>query len=450
MASASGGSDPQRGGAHDDSTRAQETRPIRRRSRPTTVGTSLRSPSRPLVIIPQTLSEITGPVYGHSDVQPEEADLTTQHAGEPLGERIIVRAACSTRPAAPCRNTLIEIWQCNAAGRYIHQVDQHPAPLDPNFTGAGRVVTDADGNYQFITIKPGAYPWGNHPNAWRPAHIHFSLFGPSFLTRLVTQMYFPGDPLFPFDPIFNSVTDAKARERMICRFDMETTKPEWALGYIFDIVLRGPAATPDATNDQDLQNMPERTPSQTVGPYLHIGLTQGVSACREIFGPAVADAGVPGSHIRIEGRVLDGNGNVMPDAMMEIWQADAEGRYAHPADGRPPASNSFRGFGRCATAKDGGFSFATVKPGACRAPTAAAAGAAHQCGRVRARHAQAAVHAHLLRGRSGQRAATRSWPWCRPSGATRCWPSPIPSQPNVWRFDIRLQGAPTRRCSSTR
>jgi protocatechuate 3,4-dioxygenase beta subunit len=206
--------------------------------------TVLRSPSRPLVIIPQTLSELTGPVYGHSDVQPGEADLTKQHAGEPQGERIIVQGRVLDEGARPVPNTLIEIWQCNAAGRYIHQTDQHPAPLDPNFTGAGRVVTDDRGHYQFITIKPGAYPWRNHHNAWRPAHIHLSLFGPSFLTRLVTQMYFPGDPLFPFDPIFNSVTDEKARERMICRFDLETTKPEWALGYIFDIVLRGPAATP--------------------------------------------------------------------------------------------------------------------------------------------------------------------------------------------------------------
>jgi protocatechuate 3,4-dioxygenase beta subunit len=206
--------------------------------------TILRAPSRPLVIIPQTLSEITGPVYGHSDVQPGEADLTAQHAGEPLGERIIVQGRVLDEAGRAVPNALIEIWQCNAAGRYIHETDQHPAPLDPNFTGAGRVVTDADGNYHYTTIKPGAYPWRNHPNAWRPAHIHLSLFGPSFLTRLVTQMYFPGDPLFPFDPIFNSVTDPKARERMICRFDMDTTKPEWALGYQFDIVLRGPAATP--------------------------------------------------------------------------------------------------------------------------------------------------------------------------------------------------------------
>jgi protocatechuate 3,4-dioxygenase, beta subunit len=212
--------------------------------------TVVRSPSRPLITIPQTLSEITGPVYGHSDVKPEEADLTKQHAGEPLGERIIVKGRLLDEAGRPIPHSLVEIWQCNAAGRYIHKVDQHPAPLDPNFTGAGRCVTDEAGNYQFITIKPGAYPWGNHHNAWRPAHIHFSLLGPSFLTRLVTQMYFPGDPLFPFDPIFNSVSDASARERMICRFDMDTTRPEWALGYVWDIVLRGPATTPlDDDND---------------------------------------------------------------------------------------------------------------------------------------------------------------------------------------------------------
>jgi protocatechuate 3,4-dioxygenase, beta subunit len=211
---------------------------------PDYVGTRTRSPSKPLIVIPQTLSEITGPVYGHSDVKPEEADLTTQHAGEALGERIIVKGRVLDENGRPVPDSLVEIWQCNAAGRYIHPVDQHPAPIDPNFTGAGRVVTDANGNYQFVTIKPGAYPWGNHHNAWRPAHIHFSLFGPSFLTRLVTQMYFPGDPLFAFDPIFNSVPDPKARERMICRFDMDATRPEWALGYHFDIVLRGSRATP--------------------------------------------------------------------------------------------------------------------------------------------------------------------------------------------------------------
>jgi protocatechuate 3,4-dioxygenase beta subunit len=211
--------------------------------------TQVRSPSRPLITIPQTLSEITGPVYGHNDAKPEEADLTRQHAGEPLGERIIVTGRVLDENRRPVPHSLVEIWQCNAAGRYIHPVDQHPAPLDPNFTGAGRCVTDENGTYRFITIKPGAYPWGNHPNAWRPAHIHFSLFGPSFLTRLITQMYFPGDPLFAFDPIHNSVP-AAARQRMVSRFDMGTTKPDWALGYVWDIVLRGRNATPlDADHD---------------------------------------------------------------------------------------------------------------------------------------------------------------------------------------------------------
>jgi protocatechuate 3,4-dioxygenase beta subunit len=206
--------------------------------------TVLRAPKQPLVILPHTLSEVTGPVYGHGTVLPIDADLTKQHAGEPLGERIIVSGRLLDENARPVPNTLIEVWQCNAAGRYIHARDQHPAPLDPNFTGAGRVVTDAEGRYRFTTIKPGAYPWRNHPNAWRPAHIHFSMFGPSFINRLVTQMYFPGDPLFAYDPIYQSIPDEKARERMVSRFDMDTTIPEWALGYQFDIVLRGRNATP--------------------------------------------------------------------------------------------------------------------------------------------------------------------------------------------------------------
>jgi protocatechuate 3,4-dioxygenase, beta subunit len=206
--------------------------------------TEKRHPKKPLIIVPHTLSELTGPIYGHDAVRPEEADLTRQHAGEPLGERIIVTGRVLDESGRPVPNTLLEVWQANAGGRYVHVVDQHPAPLDPNFTGAGRTVTDADGRYQFVTVKPGAYPWGNHHNAWRPQHIHFSLFGPSFLSRLVAQMYFPGDPLFQFDPIFNSVTDEKARNRMIARFDLDTTVPQWALGYQFDIVLRGQAATP--------------------------------------------------------------------------------------------------------------------------------------------------------------------------------------------------------------
>lgn len=208
------------------------------------VSTRLRSPQKPLVILPHTLSELTGPVYGHESVHAGDADLTRQHAGEPLGERIIVTGRVTDEDGRPVPNTLIEIWQANAAGRYIHVRDQHPAPLDPNFSGAGRCVTDVEGRYRFVTVKPGAYPWKNHANAWRPAHIHLSLFGPNFLTRLVTQMYFPGDPLIPLDPILNSVPDMAARARLISAFDLDTTTPEWALGYRFDIVLRGRRATP--------------------------------------------------------------------------------------------------------------------------------------------------------------------------------------------------------------
>jgi protocatechuate 3,4-dioxygenase beta subunit len=144
-------------------------------------------------------------------------------------------------------HTLVEVWQANAAGRYAHRSDQHAAPLDPNFSGAGRTLTDADGRYRFVTIRPGAYPWRNHPNAWRPAHIHFSLFGTSFLSRLVTQMYFPADPLLPYDPILNTIPDERARQRLIAAFDLDLTEPEWALGFRFDIVLRGSSATPMET-----------------------------------------------------------------------------------------------------------------------------------------------------------------------------------------------------------
>jgi protocatechuate 3,4-dioxygenase, beta subunit len=206
--------------------------------------TRLRAPDRPLVIHPHTLSEITGPVYGHDEVKELDHDLTRQHEGEPLGERIIVTGRVLDGDGRPVRNGLVEVWQANAAGRYVHSGDRHPAPLDPNFTGAGRCLTDDEGRYEFVTIKPGAYPWKNHENAWRPAHIHFSLFGPAFATRLITQMYFPGDPLFEHDPILQSVTDPGARKRLVSTFDLETTEPEYALGYKFDIVLRGREATP--------------------------------------------------------------------------------------------------------------------------------------------------------------------------------------------------------------
>jgi protocatechuate 3,4-dioxygenase, beta subunit len=203
-----------------------------------------RAPIRPLILLPHTLSEVTGPVFGHDAIGPTDSDLTRQHAGEPLGERIFVSGRVLDENSRPVRNALIEIWQANAAGRYHHKNDTHDAPLDPNFTGYGRVMTDDRGRYRFTTIKPGAYPWGNHYNAWRPQHIHFSLFGAGILTRLVTQMYFPGDPLLADDPIYNSVPDQQSRRRLISQFDWETTVPMLGLGYRFDIVLRGRDSTP--------------------------------------------------------------------------------------------------------------------------------------------------------------------------------------------------------------
>src|ERR1700704_1642889 len=206
-----------------------------------------RAPAQPLIFFPHTLSEVTGPLYGHGELGEADNDLTRQHAGEPLGERIIVTGRVLDSNGRPVPSALIELWQANSAGRYVHAVDQHPAPLDPNFSGTGRTLTDECGVYRFITIKPGPYPWLNHHNAWRPAHIHFSVFGRAFISRLVTQMYFPGDPLFTFDPIFQSVPDEKARQRMISSFDLENTRPEWALCYRFNIVLRGRNATPMET-----------------------------------------------------------------------------------------------------------------------------------------------------------------------------------------------------------
>ena len=212
-----------------------------------------RSPTKPLVHIPQTLSEITGPSWGAKDLVAGACDLTNRHSGSPIGPRIVVSGSVMDEDGRPLANTLVEMWQANAAGRYLHPSDQNSAPLDPNFAGEGHALTDSEGRYRFVTIRPGEYPWGNHHNAWRPAHIHFSLFGPAFATRLVTQMYFPGDPLLAFDPIFNCTADEEARNRLISRFDWETTLPRESLGYHFDIVLRGRNATPmeDADRHQE-------------------------------------------------------------------------------------------------------------------------------------------------------------------------------------------------------
>ena len=204
----------------------------------------LRAPKQPLIYLPQTLSEITGPSIPRERIDPKACDLTRQHNGEPLGERIVVSGRVIDEDGRPVAHSLAEIWQANSAGRYAHRWDQHDAPLDPNFTGAGHTMTDEEGQYRFVTIRPGAYPWKNDYNSWRPAHIHFSLFGPAFATRLVTQMYFSGDPLLAFDPIFNCTADEGARQRLISAFDWETTTPGHSLGFRFDIVLSGREATP--------------------------------------------------------------------------------------------------------------------------------------------------------------------------------------------------------------
>src|SRR5690349_16472449 len=211
---------------------------------PPYVSTVKRAPSQALIKLPTTLSEVTGPIFGYDRIMANDFDLTKQHAGDPIGERIVVSGRVLDGNARPVANTLVEIWQANAAGRYPHPRDQHNAPTDANFTGAGRTLTDAQGRYRFVTIRPGEYPWRNHYNAWRPAHIHFSIFGPAFATRLVTQMYFPGDPLLAYDPIFNCTADEKARQCLVSVFDWETTIPEQSLGYKFDIILAGREATP--------------------------------------------------------------------------------------------------------------------------------------------------------------------------------------------------------------
>jgi len=220
-----------------------------RRNYPPYRSSVLRHPTHELVRVDPEEVERLSPAFGHTDVNVLESDLTIQHRGEPLGERITVSGRVLDGDGRPVRHQLVEVWQANAGGRYVHKRDQHPAPLDPNFTGVGRVITGDNGEYTFTTIKPGPYPWRNHINAWRPAHIHFSIFGPSYTSRLVTQMYFPGDPLQALDPIMHSVPEA-SRSRLIARYDHEITQEEWALGYRFDIVLGGPRATPPDPDDE--------------------------------------------------------------------------------------------------------------------------------------------------------------------------------------------------------
>jgi protocatechuate 3,4-dioxygenase, beta subunit len=210
---------------------------------PAYASTLKRAPQRPLVRMASTVTERTTPAFSPLR-SPAVIDLSKTDGREAIGERILVDGKVTDEDGRPIANTMIELWQANAAGRYHHERDVHEAPLDPGFRGAGRVFTDANGCYRFTSIKPGAYPWRNHPNAWRPNHIHFSLFGEGYASRLVTQMYFPGDPLLALDPIYHSIPDEAARRRLIAAFDIDLTQPSWALGYRFNIVLRGLHATP--------------------------------------------------------------------------------------------------------------------------------------------------------------------------------------------------------------
>ena len=418
--------------------------------------------------MPHTLSELTGPVYGHDAIQEGDNDLTKQHKGEPLGERIIVHGHVLDEDKRPVPDTLVEIWQANACGRYVHNVDQHPAPLDPNFTGAGRTVTDKNGYYRFITVKPGAYPWGNHHNAWRPNHIHFSVFGHSFLSRLVTQMYFPGDSLFPFDPIFNSVTDEKARERMISSFDLENTIPDWALCFRFDIVLRGREADPN-TYGKTLAHDPEKwepvfgqdhaqkenimsdiTPSQTVGPFFAYGLAPH-NRCdwkpsdiydwketdRRQFGHAGRD--------RHEHPHRGPRARRRRQADQRRHDRDLAGRRARPL--RPCARREAAPERQVQGLRPLGHrqgrrlqSSTPSSPGRCRAPTAnrrrriswSASSRAACCGR--------SIRGSISPTRR-QTPPIRSWRWCRPIAAPPSLPTNRPAADlPVYRFDIRVQG----------
>ena len=317
----------------------------------------LRHPTKDLRHADPEQLELAAPVFGPQDVDPIEADLTVQHRGEPIGERIAVAGRVLDGDGKPVAHQLVEIWQANAAGRYIHQRDQHHAPIDPNFTGVGRCLTGEDGSYRFLTIKPGPYPWRNHLNAWRPAHIHFSLFGTDFTQRLVTQMYFPGDPLFEFDPIFQAVLDEQAQRRLIATYDHELTRPEIHTGYRWDIVLTGTARTWTERGGRLVtgRRLRAETPGQTVGPFFGYALP---------FpgGESLVPLGHPGA-IRLTGLVLDGAGQPVPDALLEIWQADAGGAIAQVGGSLHRDGYTFTGWGRAATDNVGRYSFTTVLPG---------------------------------------------------------------------------------------
>ena len=327
--------------------------------------TALRGPKQKLIPLPQGPGETSGPAYGRELVGAAGSDLTRNGRvnGEPLGERITVSGRVLDEFGRPLRNTLVEIWQANAAGRYVHKVDQHNAPLDPNFLGAGHCATDEEGRYKFLTIKPGAYSWRNHFNAWRPNHIHFSLFGAGFASRLVTQMYFPGRSAHAVRSDLQQRAGACPRAHGVAlrpRRDGARIRPRLRLRY------RASRAKRDAVrNVKPRPNLLPQTPSQTVGPFFAFALTgkDYGSHFPQIADGRIARDNTPGTRIRIVGRVLDGAGEPVPDAMIEIWQADAAGRYAGAADFADPAA--FHGFGRIGTGArpDASFVIETIKPG---------------------------------------------------------------------------------------
>ncbi|BCI89891.1 hypothetical protein NIIDMKKI_50970 [Mycobacterium kansasii] len=300
---------------------------------------------------PETL-ELSAPCFGNRDVHPLESDLTIQHCGEPIGERLVITGRLLDGLGRPVRRQLIEIWQANASGRYAHKRDQHRAPLDPNFTGTGRCLTDDDGGYRFITIRPGAYPWRNHQNAWRPAHIHFSVFGTAFTQRMITQMYFPSDPLLALDPIYQSVTDPKARERLVARYDHDVSTPNQlsATGG----TLCSPAITAPHGVLMTTISLPE-TPGQSAGPFFGHALP--FQRCNELIPPGSSRS------IRLHGVVTDGVGEPVPDALIEIWQPDADGMIPAATGSLHRDGWTFTGWGRASTDDAGHYSFTTVQPG---------------------------------------------------------------------------------------
>ena len=352
-----------------------------------------RAPTQPLVVLPHTLSELTAPMFGYGDIKPTDNDLTKQHKGEPLGERIVVSGRVLDENSRPLPGILIEIWQANAAGRYNHRVDQHDAPLDPNFTGAGRVLTDAEGRYRFMTIRPGEYPWRNHYNAWRPAHIHFSLFGPAIVQRLITQMYFSGRPAARVRPDVHLRAGSEGAQPP----DLHFRLGDHAARVRARLPLRHRAARARGDADGEPPMSLRGTTSQTIGPYLRIGLEWMVIE-------DLAPQGGAGERVRIEGRVLDGDGKPVNDAVVEIWQANSHGKYASPEDAQAkPIEQGFRGYGRSLTDDAGAFRFRTIKPGPRARPRRQAAGAAHYGHHLHAWAAEAASDPHLLSRRSGQR-----------------------------------------------